>query len=300
LNTALSYDSTNAYIYFNRAQAYARQKQLDQAIADYNRSISIKPDVQSYIGRATAYIATNESRRALSDLEYALKIDSMNALAWLSRGEAYMAVDVADSALWAWRRSLNIDPRSTYAGYIQQQMSTMSADEIGSRDSLFMDAKKQIAIQLPRSWHAISSDDGNTLVFRIARQTLGTVTESYAEGITIRYYRKASQFSTQKNPTPRMILDSWAATNLAASKSLTAYNIVHLEPLNIPGWTGELREITLQPSADPYRIHQYEALLARKDEIVTIVAEVAQPLWSVYHQRFLNAIRTIKLPVTGY
>ncbi len=300
LNTALSIDSTNAFIYFNRAQTYARQKRIEEAIADYNRSIAIKPDVQAYIGRATAHLSTNQARLALSDVEYALKIDSMNALAWLSRGEAYMAMNVADSALWAWRRSSVIDPQSPYAGYLADQMAVMSADEMGLRDSMFTDAARQIAIILPRSWHSASSDDGGTVTFRIARQPLASATDSYAEGITIRYYRKASQFVSDKNPTPEMMLKSWSATNLAASKSLTSYNVIRLEPLTIPGWTGELREIAIQPAADGYRIHQFEALLARPDELVTVVAEVAEPLWSVYHQRLLNAIRTIKLPVKGY
>lgn len=300
LNAALALDSTNAFIYFNRAQTYARQKRLEEAISDYSRSIMLKPDVQSYIGRATARLSTKEARLALSDVERALQIDSMNALAWLSRGEAYMAMDVADSALWSWKRSLVLDPRSTYVKYIQEQMGTMSADELGLRDSLFMDAARSIAIVLPRSWHAASSDDGNTVTLRVARQPITAATDSYAEGITIRYYRKASQFVSDKNPTPQMLLSSWSASNLAASKSLHAYNVVRLEPLTITGWTGELREIAMQPMNDGYRIHQYEALLARTDELVTIVAEVAEPLWSVYNSRFLNAIRTINLPVKGY
>lgn len=300
LNAALALDTTNPFIYFNRAQAYARQKRLQEAIEDYNRSITLKPAAQSYIGRATARLSANEPRLALSDVEYALKLDSMNALAWLSRGEAYMAMNVADSALWAWRRSVVIDPQSPYVSYISDQLAVMSADEVGLRDSVFSDAARQIALLLPRSWHSASNDDGSTVTFRIARQPLRTATDSYAEGVTVKYYRKASQFSADKNPTPQMMLASWSASNLAASKSLHTYNIVRIEPLTIPGWNGELREIAIQPTNDGYRIHQYEALFARQDELVTVVAEVAEPLWSVYHQRLLNAIRTIKLPVKGY
>jgi len=300
LNAALALDTTNAFIYFNRAQTYARQKKLAEAIADYNRSITLKPSVQSYIGRATARLSGNEPRLALSDVEWALKLDSMNALAWLSRGEAYMAMNVADSALWSWRRSSTIDPQGPYATYIQEQMAVMSADELGFRDSLFMDAARQISLVLPRSWYSASTDDGSTVTFRVARQHLASAASSYAEGVTIKYYRKASQFVTDKNPTPQMMLKSWAATNLAASKSMHTYNVVRIEPLVVNGWTGELREIAIQPTNDGYRIHQFEALLARPDELVTIVAEVAEPLWSVYHTRLLNAIRAVQLPAKGY
>lgn len=300
LNLALTFDTTNATIYFNRAQTYARQKRIEEAILDYNRSIAIRPDIQAYIGRATAHISTDRANLALEDIQRALQIDSMNALAWLSRGEAYMAMDASDSAVWAWRRSLALDPSGQYAKYINEQMVTMSADAMGLRDSLFMDQGRQIAVTLPRTWFAASADDGNTVTFRIARQPITSTTDAYSEGMTIRYYRKASQFVNVKNPNPQQMIDSWAASNLAASKSLHSYNVVRTEPLVINGWTGQVREIVLEPQADGYRVHQYEAMLARPDELVTITGEVAQPLWPVYNPRLLNAIRTINLPAKGY
>lgn len=301
LNRALSFDTLNATVYFNRAQTYSRQKMMDEAMADYNRAIMLRPDVQAYIGRATAHLSTDRANLALEDLQRAIQIDSMNALAWLSRGEAYMAMDASDSAMWAWRRSLALDPQGQYASYINDQLVTMSADAMGLRDSVFMDNARQIAVTLPKSWHAVSSDDGSTVVMRIARQPIRSATEPYAEGMTIKYYRKASQFVTTKNPTPQQIVTSWAASNAAAAKSLPGYTVIRVEPIvTTSGWTGELREIVLQPAVEGYRIHQYEALLARPDELITITGEVAQPLWPAYNSRLLSAIRTIQLPVKGY
>src|SRR5207248_10414366 len=57
---------------------------------DFSPALTLAPQqAEPYIGRGLSYLAVNETKSAASDLDEALRYDSRNLQAWMSRGLAY-------------------------------------------------------------------------------------------------------------------------------------------------------------------------------------------------------------------
>jgi tetratricopeptide (TPR) repeat protein len=62
----------NAYLYYNRGNAYASRKEYSQAIADYNKAISLDARLaEAYYNRGLALIDSGKSAEGVSDLSKA-------------------------------------------------------------------------------------------------------------------------------------------------------------------------------------------------------------------------------------
>ena len=58
-----------------RGNAYSDKEMYDQAIADYSKAISLKPDAIAYDGRALIYAKQGHKDLAIADFKAAQKID---------------------------------------------------------------------------------------------------------------------------------------------------------------------------------------------------------------------------------
>jgi tetratricopeptide (TPR) repeat protein len=59
-----------------RGNAYSDKEMYPQAIADYSKALSLKPDVVAYDGRALIYVKQGHKDLAVADFQAAQKIDS--------------------------------------------------------------------------------------------------------------------------------------------------------------------------------------------------------------------------------
>jgi tetratricopeptide (TPR) repeat protein len=59
-----------------RGNAYSDKEMYDQAVADYTKALSLKPDVVAYDGRALIYAKQGHKDLAIADFQAAQKIDS--------------------------------------------------------------------------------------------------------------------------------------------------------------------------------------------------------------------------------
>ncbi|MES2024868.1 MAG: tetratricopeptide repeat protein [Pseudomonadota bacterium] len=74
-------------IFYNRGLAYMREKQYDDAIADFSRTVQLNPKVaQAYYNRALAYYALEQYAEAMVDLELGLLLNAKDASAQYVRG----------------------------------------------------------------------------------------------------------------------------------------------------------------------------------------------------------------------
>jgi tetratricopeptide (TPR) repeat protein len=59
-----------------RGNAYSDKEMYDQAVADYSKALSLKPDVVAYDGRALIYAKQGHKDLAVADFQSAQKIDA--------------------------------------------------------------------------------------------------------------------------------------------------------------------------------------------------------------------------------
>jgi tetratricopeptide (TPR) repeat protein len=76
--------------YNNRGNIYARKGEYDLAIADYDKAVNLKPDLaEAYLNRGTAYNDKREYDRAINDYDKAMSLTPGDADAYYNRGVAY-------------------------------------------------------------------------------------------------------------------------------------------------------------------------------------------------------------------
>ena len=74
--------------------------QYDNAIADFNKNIELKPDsTDGYNSRGNAYEDKDQYERAIQDYNQAIHIDSKYSLAYYNRGLAYNHLGDFDLAI---------------------------------------------------------------------------------------------------------------------------------------------------------------------------------------------------------
>jgi tetratricopeptide (TPR) repeat protein len=75
-----------ATAHFNRGLAYHAKRELDLAIADYDRAIALNPEfAEAYNGRGKAYFSKGNNDRAMLDLDRAIALDPEYADAFANR-----------------------------------------------------------------------------------------------------------------------------------------------------------------------------------------------------------------------
>jgi tetratricopeptide (TPR) repeat protein len=104
-------DPSKAAVYYNRANAHDDKKNYPAAIADYDKAIEIKPDLQTaYYNRGRALRISGQPELAIASYNKALELDPKDANSFSNRGHAYRDVGDNDKAIADFRSALAIDP----------------------------------------------------------------------------------------------------------------------------------------------------------------------------------------------
>jgi tetratricopeptide (TPR) repeat protein len=109
VNAINSLDSAEAY----QAQGdrYSENHEYDQAIAEYDRAITLKPDyAEAYNNRGYAFYCKNKASLAIVDYNNAIELRPDYAYAYNNRGVAYMASGHIDQAIRDFDRAIQLQP----------------------------------------------------------------------------------------------------------------------------------------------------------------------------------------------
>jgi tetratricopeptide (TPR) repeat protein len=108
---ALEIDPHQVTVFVNRGTAYARQGELDKAIADYTRALELQPDAALYRRRALAHARKRALDEAIADYTESLRLEPRNAEAHANRGLVYAQKNDHEHALADYNEALRQNPR---------------------------------------------------------------------------------------------------------------------------------------------------------------------------------------------
>lgn len=227
-------------------------------------------------------------------------IEPNNVQGWyfLTIGNHFL--DRIDSMIPYARRFCELDSSLCAATGIGDIMTGLSQDPIGRLDSLFKTDNGAFHIQLPKGWFARVEDDGKLYHWFVSRQPITKAEDIFTEGVSIRWIRRLSKlFPAIGNNTDARFLTSFWDTYIGGvqGRNKVYYRkTVDSTAMTIAGWTGLKRIVDMQAKERSYRLRMLEVIVAREDEVVTVIMECPLFLWPGYKARFEEALRSLRLP----
>jgi tetratricopeptide (TPR) repeat protein len=104
--------------YYNRAKTSATSGNLQAAISDFDRAISLQPKYAlAYFQRGMAKSKLGDRQGALADYNRAIDISPQYAEAYRQRGIAKFELDDKQGAIFSFNRAIDINPKYTNAYY---------------------------------------------------------------------------------------------------------------------------------------------------------------------------------------
>ncbi|MBK8387832.1 MAG: tetratricopeptide repeat protein [Saprospiraceae bacterium] len=109
----------------NRANFRRSEGRILEALADYNKAISLQPSAQTYNSRARLYFDVSSSpdtlQLALSDYEKAIELDPKNGEFYSNRGATYARLGNLAKALEDFNKALEFNPNNK-DGYLNRSV----------------------------------------------------------------------------------------------------------------------------------------------------------------------------------
>jgi tetratricopeptide (TPR) repeat protein len=103
----------------NSGHARLDKGEIQQALGDYNKAISIDPKhARGYSGRGMAYYRMGKPADAVKDFNRALELDAKHLYAWIGLGDVKVDAADFDGAIAEFSKALEVNPTSaqSYAG----------------------------------------------------------------------------------------------------------------------------------------------------------------------------------------
>lgn len=115
---AISFDTTDAKIYYNRGNAYYNQNLFHEAIEDYSKAISLEPfNADFYNNRGNANFRLDLYKKSIKDYTKSISIDSTDATLYSNRANVLGLLKRYKDAIKDYSKALtinNIDKDSYY------------------------------------------------------------------------------------------------------------------------------------------------------------------------------------------
>lgn len=100
----------------NRGNALSRMGRLDEALADYNRSIELCPwSIDPVLNRGVVYEAMGRFQEAVDDYKAIISVDSKDPAAWNNLGNAYAGLGKYEEAVQNYDRAVSLSPKFAFA-----------------------------------------------------------------------------------------------------------------------------------------------------------------------------------------
>ena len=134
-------NSKHAKAYYNRGNIYGKQSNLTQAIADYTKAIEINPKYKdAYYNRGNTYGKQGNLTQAIADYTKAIEIDSKYATAYGNRGNIYQIQGNFQQAIADYNKAIEINP--DIAGFYSNRGNTYQTQ--GNFQQAIVDYNKAI------------------------------------------------------------------------------------------------------------------------------------------------------------
>ena len=113
VQTGLRADSNNAFLYSARGLIATHDGAFQDAIADYNRALELKPDYSAaFFNRAEAYSSLGQLDRACADYDAAISADSRNSGAFAGRAFCRLERHDLEGAMSAANQAIELGPQN--------------------------------------------------------------------------------------------------------------------------------------------------------------------------------------------
>ena len=134
----------SAAAFAGRARAKFSLRDFAGALSDYNEAIRLSPaSAVPYIERAHVYLSMGKADASVSDLTEAIRLDPKNAVAFNNRGLAYRKKGELDRAYQDYSSAIAINPAYALAyanrGYLQSARGRRKAAVSDLQQALFLD-----------------------------------------------------------------------------------------------------------------------------------------------------------------
>ncbi|MDE2027728.1 MAG: tetratricopeptide repeat protein [Candidatus Omnitrophica bacterium] len=116
-NKAISLDKTDTDAYVGRGLVFDAQGDFDKAIADYNTAIAVQPDAKAYNNRGIFYFHQGRWASAVADLTRAIALDPQNEKAYYNRGLSFAKQGRVRRAVADYNKAIALDGANADAYY---------------------------------------------------------------------------------------------------------------------------------------------------------------------------------------
>jgi tetratricopeptide (TPR) repeat protein len=123
----------NPAIWSNRGNSRVSQLKLNEAVADFNKSIELAPQLtDAYLNRGAAWEGLKEWDKAIADYQHIIALDANDAMAYNNLGNAYAGRGDWQEAKTYFYRATELEPgfafaRANYALVLYQLGETQEA-----------------------------------------------------------------------------------------------------------------------------------------------------------------------------
>jgi serine/threonine protein kinase len=142
----------HAYAYLERGKQLSLAHKYPEAIADFNRSIELKPSSAAYLERGQALDSIDDKQGAVADFNAAIKLDPNSAEAYYLRGSRYRDLGKDREALADLDRTLSLQSNHYLA---RVERGNLHA-KMGNNDRAMTDLNLAIQIEARSSYAYMS------------------------------------------------------------------------------------------------------------------------------------------------
>lgn len=219
---------------------------------------------------------------------------------WYFMATGYFQSGAMDSVAMPARKLIEIDREVAERSNLIKILEILGQDDRGRRDSVFSTPDAAISITLPASWSTKHVDDDKIKQWFVTLEPVVADTDLFSTGATIRWVRRlGATFPTMKGVTDtKALITFWRGYEAGQLGSFKIFRRERIDStsLTIGAWKGEMITEKMQVFETSYELTKFDVLLAREDEILTIVLECPSQYWSVYRKRFEQALKSMKAP----
>lgn len=135
-------DSSNASLFASRSKIYLKNGNLDPALRDMNRALTLSPDKPGlYLTLSDIYLVLGQTENSLASLKKAIRLNPELVAPYLKLAEVYLMVNDPKSANSAVDQAIEIDRNNSESFYIKGISLLQAGDTTNARLNLLISTR---------------------------------------------------------------------------------------------------------------------------------------------------------------